>query len=189
MKTKSLFKTGLMTATVLLFAITSCKKDKDDPSQPQPITNEEEVITTCKITFTDASGVQPEVTYQFQDPDGDGGNPPAVFDTIRLASMTTYHTQIILLDESSMPIDTISNEVLEEADEHLFCFEVQTADVTIVRTDSDGTYEIGLQSTWTTGNNSEGFVNVSLKHQPGVKDGTCAPGDTDIEILFPVVVE
>jgi hypothetical protein len=35
-----------------------------------------------------------------------------------------------------------------------------------------------------------GSVTVILKHQPdGLKDGTCAPGETDVELEFQVAVQ
>jgi len=181
----------ILIAPILLLTtvFTSCKKDKNDPQKPQPVINEEEVITTCKIVFQDAAGILPEVTALFQDPDGDGGNPPAVFDTIRLAPNANYHAEIILLNETTNPADTISNEVAEEGVDHLFCFQVNAANLSITRTDSDGVYEIGLKSDWATGAPSNGDVTVTLKHQPGIKNGTCEPGDTDIEIQFPMEIE
>jgi hypothetical protein len=88
------------------------------------------------------------------------------------------------------PADSISNEVLEEGNEHLFCFDIMDANLNITRADSDGVYEIGLESIWVVGANSNGHVTVTLKHQPdGIKDGTCAPGDTDIEIEFPIKIQ
>ena len=62
-------------------------------------------------------------------------------------------------------------------------------DITIQRTDSDGNFEVGLQSLWETGTTGNGTVMIRLKHQPGVKDGTCAPGETDIELDFQTKVE
>lgn len=179
-----------MLAIAATSTIVSCKKDDDDPKTPPVATNDEEVITTCILQFTDPSGVQPAVSATFRDPDGDGGNLPTQFDTIRLHPSTSYEASIILLNETVTPADSISNEVLEEGDEHLFCFDVQDANVTITRTDSDGTFEIGLESLWVTGAAGNGHVTVTLKHQPdGIKNGTCDPGDTDIEIAFPIKIQ
>lgn len=172
---------------ILALALTvgSCKKDDDLVDVPPPDQNESEVITTFTINFTDPNGVQPNVSATFRDLDGEGGNAPTQFDTIRLAPNTTYNASILLLNESTSPADTISNEVLEEDHEHLFCFmSMGNEDVSITRTDSDGTYEVGLQSQWVTGMVSSGAIHITLKHQPGVKDGTCTPGETDIELHF-----
>ena len=71
-----------------IVALSSCKKDDDLVTVPQPIANEAEVITTVTLQFTDAAGVQPSVTATFRDPDGDGGLNYDVFDTIRLQNNT-----------------------------------------------------------------------------------------------------
>jgi len=163
-----------------------CKKDKDSPkpNNPTPPANEEELITTVKITFVDTAGVEPTVTVFFRDPDGDGGNAPTQFDTIRLAANSVYNATLEVFDESKNPVENITTEIVQEADEHIFCFTPTNVNLSIVRTDSDGTYEIGLASQWTVGITSIGTTQVVLKHQPGVKDGTCAPGDTDVELNF-----
>jgi hypothetical protein len=177
-------KTIAVVGLAFIAALSSCKKDEELVTVPPPIANEVEVITTITLQFTDAAGVQPDVTATFRDPDGDGGLSYDIFDTIRLINNTVYNTSILLLNETVIPADIISNEVLEEDDEHLFCFTPSFANLSIIRTDTDGTYEVGLQSQWTVGNVGSGTTQVLLKHQPGVKDGTCAPGETDIDVTF-----
>lgn len=180
----------LLTSVFILFVFAACKKDEDNPETPPPVSNSGEIITTLTLRFTDTAGVQPAVSYTFRDPDGEGGNPHVTFDQITLQSLTTYNCEILLLDETKNPADTISNEVLEEADEHLFCYEVTGSQVSIIRTDTDGTYELGLETLWTTAGASTGNVVVTLKHQPGgIKNGTCTPGDTDVELEFDLIVE
>lgn len=179
-----------ITKTSLFFLLTTlliigCGKDDDGPKPTTtPPINEEELITTVKLTFVDTAGNQPTVEAWFRDPDGDGGNVPTQFDTIRLVANTVYNTTITLLDESKNPVEDITQEVEEEADEHLFCYTPNGINLTIIRTDTDGTFEVGITTQWATGNGSVGTTKVVLKHQPGVKDGTCAPGDTDVELDF-----
>lgn len=167
--------------------LTACKKE--DPETPPPPTNEEELITTFKITFTDPNGINPSYAAFFTDIDGAGGNEPTAFDTIRLKPNSTYNASIQFLNESVSPTDTITHEILEEAVDHLICFNINGANVSIQRTDSDGTYELGLLSNWITGNSSNGNVTISLKHQPGIKNGNCDLGDTDIELNFQTHIE
>lgn len=180
MKTKMIAVLGL----AFIAGLSSCKKDEDLVETPQPTVNEEEVITTMTLTFTDDAGVQPNVTVTFRDPDGDGGVGPDIFDTIRLQNNTVYNMSITLLNETETPAEDMTAEVLDEDDEHLFCFTPTGADVAIVRTDSDGMFEVGLESQWTVGAVSNGTTQITLKHQPGVKDGTCAPGETDVDVTF-----
>lgn len=184
MNTLTQSKTILLGALALGLTFSSCKKDDDLVPVPPPVENEGEVITTLKITFTDAASVQPVVTATFKDPDGEGGDAPTMHDTIRLVANTTYNAVIEVLNESETPAEDITEEIEEEDHEHLFCFTATTANVTLTRTDSDGTYEVGLTSDWATGAASAGTVQVELKHQPDVKDGTCTPGETDIDVTF-----
>lgn len=178
---KSMLLFGIGVISAGLFA---CKKDDDLVEVPPADVNEAELITTFKILFNDVAGVEPTTEAIFRDNDGDGGNAPTAFDTIRLAASTTYNAEIILLNEGVSPVDTISNEVLEEDDEHLFCFSPSGINTSITRTDTDGTFEVGLQSQWVTSSASKGTTLITLKHQPGVKNGDCAPGETDIELNF-----
>jgi hypothetical protein len=180
MKTKMIAVLGL----AFIAGLSSCKKDEDLVTTPPAVENVEEVITTLTLNFTDAAGVQPDVTVTFRDPDGDGGVGPDIFDTIRLQNNTTYNMSLTLLNETESPAEDITVEVQDEDDEHLFCFTPTGADVAIVRTDSDGTFEVGLESQWTVGSVSTGTTQIVLKHQPGIKDGTCSPGETDIDVTF-----
>ncbi len=166
-------------------------KDDDDPAPAAP-PNEEEVITTVILTFTEKGGTATS-TFTYRDEDGDGGNPPSTWEPIALDTGKVYELSIELLNESDPnDVDTVTNEIIEEDDEHLFCFTPSTPvgpDVTITRTDSDGTYEVGLMSDWDCGAASAGTVLIVLKHQPdGEKDGTCGPGDTDIELDWPTTI-
>lgn len=185
MKMKKQTKVIAILGLAVLAGFTSCKKDEVLVETPQPTFNEPEVITTLTLTFVDDAGVEPNVTVTFRDPDGDGGLGPDIFDTIRLQNNTVYNCSITLLNETVTPAEDMTAEVLEEDHEHLFCFSPSGADVSVARTDTDGTYEVGLQSQWTVGVAGNGTTTVSLKHQPdGIKDGTCAPGETDVEVNF-----
>ncbi len=174
----------IMSIVVFTMLVVACKKDKPVPTSP-PVENPEELITTCKVQFTDPNGVNPSVEAIFKDLDGPGGNAPSSFDTIRLLPNAVYNAYVLLLNESNGANDNISVEVLAEGSDHLFCFGPDASlNLGIIKTDSDGTYEIGLQSQWTTGNASVGNTLIRLKHQPGIKDGTCEPGATDLELSF-----
>ncbi len=179
-----------LTTSIILFSILACKKDELNPISNPPNQNEEELITTMKLTFVDSAGALSDQTFYFQDIDGPGGNAPSQFDTIRIQPNRTYLVTIELLNESLSPASNISDEVLEEAGDHLFCFDpLINNNLTIVRTDSDGTYEVGLSSKWTTFASSSGMIKIRLKHQPGIKNGSCDVGETDIELDFQLEIE
>lgn len=181
----------VMILSVLSLALAACKKEKkkevENPTNP----NEQELITTFKIVFTDINGVLPNVEAQFVDIDGSGGNNPTVFDTIRLVANATYNASITLLNESVIPTQDITAEVEEEGVDHLFCFDLTNGlNAVITRTDSDANnLPIGITSQWILGTASTGTSTIRLRHQPGVKNGQCDPGETDIELNFHTVIQ
>lgn len=169
---------------------TGCKKDKDLVIDPPPVINDPEVITTMKLTFSDSANPSDTRYAVFRDPDGDGGVGPDKFDTIKLAPGKIWVTTILLLNETVSPADTISDEVLEEANNHILCFTSGGTSATVTITDKDGNNRpLGLQSEWQTASAGTGTMQIELKHQPGVKDGTCNPGTTDVDITFQVAIQ
>ncbi len=183
-RSKAFWRNTAMIVIAGTLLTAGCKKDKDVVEDPHHHDDDPELITSMVLEFSDTANVQPNVTVAFRDPDGEGGNAATEFDTIALAANTVYSVKITLLDESKNPAVKISDEVKTEGDEHLFCFDVTGANINVARTDSDGKYEIGLDSRWTVAAASNGTVKVTLKHQPGVKNGTCGVGDTDVEVNF-----
>jgi hypothetical protein len=193
MKKKFLFTHRLLALiSSCIIVVSSCKKDEDDPGDPHN-QNEEEVITTLMLIFTDSATSSVD-TFMYRDPDGDGGDDPTDFDTIHLMTNSTYYAQIILLDESdSNEIDTISNEVLDEANDHMFFFHFTTVDVNVEYDDEDthpdGPFPIGLSTIWRTVASADGSAQIILKHQPDEKDGTEDPGETDVNVSFVCEIE
>lgn len=176
------FNAMLIAASLLVVA---CKKDDDKVEDPHhDHDHETELITTVQLAFTgpdDATGVY---TFSFSDIDGEGGNAP-VIDTIRLDAGAYYNCNLTFLDESKSPAEDITEEIKEEDEGHLVCFSSTLSGMNFERLDTDGNYGVGLVSKWShTGDAENGNVTITLKHQPGVKDGTCEPGETDVEVTF-----
>ncbi len=175
------FLTTLFILSTFLF--TACDKDDDG------MDNEQELITTVQLTFTDGAGAS--LVFNVKDLDGDGGNPP-VADEIKLKANTSYTLSVKFLDESD-PSHThdITEEVKEESDEHLVCFTSSGAMSAPVATDTDTNGKpLGLQNSLTTGSAGSGSLTVSLKHEPDKSAATpCSTGETDAEVTFPAVVE
>ena len=191
-------RTNLKYMTMALFAVAAingCKPDKDDDIVAPPFLNEEEVITTMILSFDSQAGAG-DKELRFTDADGDGGGAP-VFALDTLQATTNYNVSVILLNETVNPVDTISNEVLDEGVDHQFFFQPTGANITFAYADVDvNGNPIGLQTTMATGAASVGTLKVTLRHEPnktaaGVPDGdiTNAAGETDIEVEFPLVIE
>lgn len=197
----------------------ACKKDKqEEPAPSNPVNpNESEVITTMKIYIKDSASMTniSGSPFIFKDPDGDGGAtggflPTAADSVIILDANKAYYAEIILLDETKNPVDSISNEVQAESKEHFFVFNNSDAtlysasnpyysvfngsNIKVTYADLDnGSPQRGLgQKIWIntfagTGGMQYPF-KVTLRHQPDAKDGTYAPGETDVEVRFKVKV-
>ncbi|MDZ4663521.1 MAG: hypothetical protein SGJ15_01465 [Bacteroidota bacterium] len=215
MKTKT--TSSRRTVVVLILAVLifgACKKDKKTtppPIIPPPPANTEEVITTMKLYLTDSATSVVSIVG-FEDADGDGGNAGIFLGTnqsdsiFTLGGNKTYFMEIILLDVTKNPVDTISNEVEQEGKDHMFFFNssnptgtpfstvLSGSNMKVTYTDLDAgtpTRGIGLKTrlrTYASTGSAKNLFTITLKHQPGVKDGTFAPGDSDVEVGFKVMV-
>ncbi len=176
---KNLFKFLLILATIGIIANTGCKK-KQLPD------DEEELITTIKMNFKNTA-TNAVTTFTARDLDGEGGNPP-VIDNISLLANANYELTLEFLNESVNPPEDITEEIEEEADDHLVIFKKSTSiNISFNITDRDSkNLPVGLKSTVATGAISNGTITVLLKHQPGVKNGQEAPGSVDYEVTFNV---
>jgi hypothetical protein len=183
MKTRQKFFTSMMAVALGATLLQSCKKEPDP--------NEEgELITSVRIQLVDSANSTNTLTFSFRDLDGDNANAPVQFDSIELEANHTYYASMELLDESKNPVESITEEIIEEADDHLFVYKPNPSSlVSIQITDKDSkNLPLGVLSTWRTNSVGRGAVTVVLKHQPGVKNGTEAPGDTDVEVEFTTIV-
>jgi len=191
MNTKNLLLLALIGVT-----LSACKKDKEeDAPAPTPV-NEEELITTVLLTFTDSENASNIFVLRWEDLDGDGGNAPVITgDT--LPNNRAFNLAVRVLNESVVPVDEITDEVAAEGEEHQFFFESLATTLVVTYNDTDaGGAPIGLSNVATTGALGVGSLKVTLRHEPnkgaaGVANGdiTNAGGETDIEVTFPVVVE
>ena len=183
-----LLKYALLAIPFLYF---SCD---DDDDTPEPI-NEEEVITTMTVTLVahDGSGV---VTMQTQDLDGEGPNAPVVTVSGPLSSVTSYSGSIEWLNEMEDPAEDVTEEILEEADEHQVFFTASTGlplEFAYVDTDSNGN-PLGTQfivAPTSEGATGSGTITITLVHEPTKpNDGLdTAGGEIDIQTTFSVTVE
>jgi hypothetical protein len=171
---------------LLISLVCSCKKDKTN--EPIPI-NQSELITKVQLVFRDSITNSIVQIATFSDIDGPGGIV-ATIDSILLPSSKTYYMDILVLDETKSPVDTISNEVLDEGDVHLFVFSPNPSANFIETTilDMDINFKpIGLLSILHTTNGGLGTYTVELRHfdSEAAKAANTA-FDTDVSITFGV---
>jgi len=171
---------------LLAIAMVGCSDD-DTPV----VINEEEVITTVILTLTPESGDQ--VVLTTQDLDGDGPDEPVTIITGSFNENTQYQGAVRFLNETETPAEEITNEVIEEADEHQVFYTVSNGlNITTTYQDEDSNGNpLGVSIILETGAVSEGNLTVTLRHEP-VKpnDGLdSAGGETDITTTFDVTIE
>lgn len=186
----------LLGAVGALFLLASCGND-DDPIVPP---NEEELITTLNMTFTPVDGSSDPLTIRFFDEDGADGRLAPEAGMGVLMPNTAYNVVLSLLNESETPIENITMEILEEAENHQFFFsKTEGLDISFDYADMDDDGNpIGVATLFTTGDVSSGQLGVILRHEPdknaaGVNEGSIANagGETDIETTpaFDIVIK
>lgn len=181
---------------------TSCSSD--DPV----LENEEELITDVTLRFTqvDQSGATLSAPFEVvaSDPEGlELGTSPTI-ETINLNSGLRYLLEIELYNR--VEDEDITEEIEEEDDEHQFYFLgsafVGTPILTYVYDDADGDGNpIGLRGYVTVAetpsvNNAQFRLilrhdlnkNFSGANNPNFVDFVNAGGETDLDIIFPVVM-
>lgn len=176
-------------SSLVIMSLTSCSSD--DPE----IVNEEELITTLKVTLTPNEGGE-TVILEYKDLDGDGPNDPETTITGNLVANKTYTGVTQVLNETESPAEDITLEVEEEGDEHQFFYIFSNSIATVNYTDVDKNGRpIGINFTFTTTSAQIGNLTVILRHEPnkaasGVSEGniTNAGGETDVEANFSLTI-
>lgn len=184
-----------LATTTLIFS--ACKEDNIEPTKPKD-SNAQELITTVILNGYNANNpLANQFSVKWEDIDGDGGNNPTI-DTLTLDSGITYRVQILMLDKTKTPIDTISNEVVKEANEHqmFYTFSANLNDkLNIARLDTDNNnppLPLGLDIRITPSNVLPfgvpliGSLNIKLSHYDGVPKTTSPSTESDIDINLPV---
>ncbi len=183
--TKALKSTvALASIFAILFIIEGC--DKDDPT---PV-NEEEVITTITVTLVPVGGGN-TIELRYYDEDGDNGSAsPEITVGGPVLTNTSYTAQIELLNETKSPAENVTQEIIDESNDHLFCFET-SSNVSIAYLDEDENgLPLGVVSLLTATAPGQGTIGVILRHQPGTKTGECpGSGESDLDIEFNVSIQ
>ena len=201
-------RNSLTILTLLSIIAAGCGEDDHDHDHD----NENEVITTVALTFTPDGGGS-SLVFEFDDPDGDGGNAPTV-DTVEL-SAGRYTLTVVFENRLESPAEDITEEIEDEADEHQLFFigsavdgpATTNAGAPLVHSygdqDADG-LPIGLTNT-IDASIGTGDLTLVLRHLPPfdgvpVKSGTLAEdvasgglaaigGSTDVQVTFSVAVQ
>jgi len=175
-----------------LGSLTACLNDDHIPKQ----VNESEVITHVKLIFTQQDGTQSNYIYidpkyrteNYQDP------------VIKLQTSTPYKVEVEFWDYSNPDdIENVTEEILDEKDDHFITYQFYQTDISLTRLDTEEAtdvngVQIGLTTAWETSLPAKGAVQVTLIHQPEVKEthpasGNHVGGETDVEVTFDLEIE
>ncbi len=178
--------TKVLFTMAVLMQVWACKEKTVEPGE------ENELITTVKLELTEGSNTQ---TFKYVDMDGDGGKAPQI-DAIQLKANTTYSVKVSFLNEAQSPVEDITQEIADEADEHLIIFTsspLSLVSYSYKDVDSNN-LPIGLKGELKTNAAGQGKLKLQLRHQPPIgtkpsKNGSPEPGSDDVNIDFDLAVK
>ena len=186
---KKHFNLALILAPLLLF-VNSCSKHDEHQH-----TDENELITRVEVYLVDSLS-KDTLFAAWSDMDGVGGNNPILPDSLKLKQGKVYVGRVkFYSNHDAVSYHDITQEIMNDGINHIICYNVQSiimppTSLFMIRVDEDANRKVlGFKTEWyTPATFDQGIVNIRLKHQPGIKDGTCDPGETDVEVNFPYSV-
>ena len=175
---------GLLLAGFLF----SCNKEEQSVAP----TVDNEAITTATLRLTNVASSTDVVTATIENLDK---TPDFSKATLNLRANATYSGVILLADKTQTPATDVMATIKSRQNVHLLIYTPAAGlNLTTTTTDVDtnpapGPYPVGLAFNVTTKAASTGKLNVVLRHQPNGKNGTPAPGTTDLDTNFNVVIK
>lgn len=199
MKTYQKLPFYLLSASVLAFA--SCKSE--DPV----IENDGEVITDVTLHFTeldmDGNEVGSSFSFTASDSEGIEAGSSLVVETVELEPGKSYQMELEVFN--SIENEDITEEILEESDEHQFFFLgsafVGSTAVLSYTYDDDSGELIGVKgivNVEASPATNAATMRIVLRHDlnkdfegadnPSFEDFVNAGGETDLDIPFPLIL-
>ena len=202
----------VLVGTALFY--TGCSKKAEEAVAPN-ISNETITQATLKFTNEASSTDTTSCTYTFH-VDNNGNVTSTDSTKLTLKTNSVYDAVVYMLDQTQSPVFVVSNEIKDRQNYHLFFYQptpVNAAPVisntspyipgtpvsqlpplqlSIQRTDHDTNnppLEVGLTAKFTTKGASTGNLHWILRHQPNAKNGTFAPGSSDLDVNFITVIK
>ena len=166
-----------------------CKKDEQVVTPPVP---GNEFMTTVKLRLENTTNPNDTIWATWRDLTPEDTNAPDTsLAVINVKKNNSYKLAVYLLDETKSPSEDITPDIKERANYHRF-FLLPTSSISnyvvVTPTDYDSnspSLQLGLENVVTISDNiATGRLQGILKHQPNTKNGTLAPGSTDIDVFF-----
>ena len=190
MKNKIITTAILVAASIAIFS--SCKKDVTNPNP-----DEQELITTVKLTLTTPDSSSKTYVYKIQNGFNSTTQGTVQIDTLRLAANTIYNSSVEILNEKASPVENTTEQIISEQTEHLFLYISTPASGNGSVSFTDGNKDsagkpFNLTGKLTAAAAGTGSLRFYLVHQPTNKEATNrsdAGGESDVDATFPVVIQ
>ena len=167
---------------------TGCSEHGSDPHDHA----DHDVITTIELVLMSSDTTQPTQSIVWEDLDGPGGANPTRIDTIVLRPGATYKGSIALSNRSVSPVEDLTPTIEAERDNHQFFYVLSSGLGALTITDKDSRQlPVGLSFDLAqNGSATSGTLAVQMSHfdNASSKDGTTPSDETDVSVVFPVVV-
>lgn len=172
---------SMLAAAIIMLG--ACGKEKS-VAIPQP---GNEALTTMVLRLVNTADPADTPTARWQQLDPTGAVPADTSGAVlQLRRNAAYSVQVLFLDT----LTDLTPEIKDRQNYHLICFDAAAGlQLTVQRTDHDANtppLEVGLAALFTTTTVSSGQLQVTLHHQPNVKNGDCSRGSTDMACTFSV---
>lgn len=203
----------VLLGTALFYA--GCSSKSEEAVQPN-IANE--TITQASLKFTNQANPADTTSCTYTFVLNNDNNVTGVDSTkLNLKANSKYNCVVYMLDQTQTPVFVVSNEIKQRENYHLFFYQptpissapvisntspyipgtpVNTSlpplNLSVVRTDLDTNnppLQVGLSTVFTTGAASTGNLRWVLRHQPNAKNGTYAPGSSDLDVNFITIIQ
>ncbi|MFZ9680420.1 MAG: hypothetical protein ACO3CL_03190 [Bacteroidia bacterium] len=180
----------LLGSMAYLLPLSSCRKDVNNP-QPD---SQHGSVTTLTLVLTDSSASPVRLdTFQFDDPDGAGGQQPARWDTLRLRASRIYHAQVLLTNKLANPPQDLTPLIRAQGTQHLLVYRGDTTLVRIRITDRDQlNLPLGLESLWESGIlPGSGVLEINMRHIAFGKNinSGMGSGHSDLQVPFRLEIQ
>tara|TARA_B100000900_G_scaffold282068_1_gene241355 strand:+ start:3499 stop:4044 length:546 start_codon:yes stop_codon:yes gene_type:complete len=173
-------KINILYITLVTILFYSCSKDDPDGI------NEQEYISNVVFSVTSPDGTLQTIDWDLSETN---------METINLKANTNYSVGLTFENRSDpTDIEDITQEIIEEADEHQVFFEFADVSVNVTSANNDtkvGSRGILLKSVWNASSTGSGIVRVYLIHQPTNFNATTREafgGFNDVSIDIPVSI-
>ncbi len=177
----------LAAITIMALGLIGCSEHGHDHDH-----GDHDVVTTLELVLSASDTTIGDQVFTWEDLDGPGGANPNRIDTVVLRPGMTYTGRLRVANRSVSPARDITATIESERDYHQFFYQLSAGLGTLTITDKDSRQlPVGLTFTVTQeGAASSGTLAVQLSHFDNAtsKNGTTPSDETDISVVFPVVV-